>query len=52
MGKDFVVSTPLGEFVTVRTVYKNCVILINMIESPAELIVLLSLELDVILGRD
>ena len=52
LGKDLVVSTPLGECVIVRTVYRDCAIQINTVEFPADLIVFPLLELDVILGMD
>ena len=52
LGKDLVVSTPVGEQVIVQTVFRNCIIRINMIELPANLIVFPLIELDVILGMD
>ena len=52
LGKDLTVSTPLGECVVVQTVYRDCALRINMVEFPANLIVFLLLELDVILGMD
>ena len=52
LGKDLVVSTPVGEQVKVQTVFRNYIIRINMIELPANLIVFPLIELDVILGMD
>ena len=52
LGKDLVVSTPLGECVIVQTVYRDCAVQINKVEFPADLIVFPLLELDVILGMD
>ena len=50
--KKLMVSTPLGESVIVKTVYRDCAIQINMVELSADLIVFPLLELDIILGMD
>ena len=52
LDKELIVHTPFGEFLVVRTVYKDCAVRINTEEFPADLIVLPLLELDVILGMD
>ena len=52
LGKNLMVSTPLGESVIVKTVYRDCAIQINMVEFPTDLIVFPLLELDIILGMD
>ena len=52
LGKDLIVSTPVGEHVIVQTVYRDCAMRINMVEFPADLIVFPLLELHVILGMD
>ena len=50
--KNLIVSTPLGELIVVRTVYRDCAIQINMVKFPADLIVFPLLDLDIILGMD
>ena len=52
LNENLVVRTPLGEFLDVQTIHRNCVVKINTKEFPADLIVLPPLELDVILGMD
>ena len=39
LGKDLVFSTPVGEYMIVQTVFRDCTIRINMVEFPADLIV-------------
>ena len=52
LSNNLIVSTPVGESVIVRTVYRDCTIQINMVEFPADLIVFPLLEQDIILGMD
>ena len=52
LGKNLMLSTPLGESIIVRTVYRDCAIQINMVKFPADLIVFPLLDLDIILGMD
>ena len=39
LGKDLAVSTPLGKCVIVQTVYRDCLLQINLVEFLADLIV-------------
>ena len=46
------VRTPLGESLAVRTVYRDCIVIIDTGEFLVDLIVLPLLDLDIILGMD
>ena len=52
LGKNLMVSTPLGESIVVRTLYRDCAIQINMVKFLADLIFFPLLDLDIILGMD
>ena len=45
LGKDLTVSTPLGDCIIVQTVYRDCPLMINKVDFPADLIVFPMLEL-------
>lgn len=46
------VHTPLGEVISVHTVYRDCVVRVNSVDLPADLIPLFIHEFDIILGMD
>ena len=46
------VHTPLGEIISVYTVYRDCVVRVNSVDLPADLILLFIHEFDIILGMD
>ena len=52
LGNQLAVRTPVGQVVSVQTVYRNCAIKINGVVLSTDLIVFPLLELDVILGMD
>ena len=52
MNEPFIVSTPVGESVVAKRVYRNCPIMLSNRFSYVELVDLYILDFDIILGMD